>query len=242
MIKFIVFLTKIVLTAAISLVFASCNGHVIKGSGNVTTETRNVGGDFKSIDANKGLDVELIQSAERSVTVIADDNLQKHIKTRVENGVLIITSDINNYRNVSSKKIVVRMPEVERLEVSSAARLISMNTIRGKDIKVKSSSGSEIEMDLEFDNTSLEASSGSSISVKGKALKLDTESSSGSEIDADDLLANDVKARASSGSSIDVHPLVSLDAKASSGASVDYAGRPGVVHKTGNSGGSVDAK
>lgn len=242
MIKFIILITRIVITAAIALVFASCNFHSIKGSGNVTTETRSIGGDFKSIDANRGLEVELIQSAERGVTVIADDNLHGHIKTKVENGVLVITSDISNFRGAASKKVVVRMPVIENIQVSGGVTFEGKNTIRGKEIRVQSSSGSEINIDLEYDSADLQASSGSNITVKGKALKLETESSSGSDIDAQDLLANDIKARASSGSSIDVHPLASLDAKASSGASVDYSGHPGVLHKKASSGGSVDFK
>lgn len=198
MIKFIVLLTKLIITAAISLIFASCQFKGIKGSGNVTTETRNIGGDFTSVDANKGLEVELIQSKEKSVTVVADDNLQKHIKTKVDNGVLIITSDYSSYYNVKSKKVIVRMGKIENIQTSSGASLTSSNILKGDDISVKSSSGSEIDVSIESDRAVCESSSGSSIIIKGKAITLKLESSSGSEIDANKLLSNDINAKASS--------------------------------------------
>jgi hypothetical protein len=54
-------------------------------------------------------------------------------------------------------------------------------------------------------------------------------------------LANEVTAQSTSGSSIDVHPLVSLNAKASSGASIEYDGKPKTIVKEETSGGSVNS-
>lgn len=240
MIKFIVFLTKIVLTTAISLLFASCQMHVVKGSGNVTSEDRSTTEEFKSIEASKGLKVVLEQSDKASVTVVADDNLQKHIFTKVEHGVLNITSDVNSFINVKSKKVVVKMPVIENIIVSSGANLSSKNTLKSNNLTMKSSSGSGIDIAIEADKASCTASSGSNISVNGKAITLETSASSGSEIEAEKLLSNDIVAKASSGSSIDVNPLVSLDAQASSGGSINYHSIPKVLHKKSSSGGSID--
>jgi len=95
-------------------------------------------------------------------------------------------------------------------------------------------------LSLEFDAIYCKASSGSSINIDGKALKLETYSSSGSDIDANELLVNDVIAKASSGGSINVHPIVSLEAKASSGGSVNYNIMPKSIEKSTSSGGSVE--
>ncbi len=81
MIKFKNTFVKGIALIAIAVTLVSCQLHGIKGSGNITTENRNVSGDFKSIRAGKGLDVVIEQASTTSVTVIADDNVQKHINT-----------------------------------------------------------------------------------------------------------------------------------------------------------------
>ena len=245
MIKVITLITKFIIVALTALLFASCNsnhsihfGKGIDGNGNVTTETRSANGDFTSVKASNGLDVVLVQSESKSITVEADENLQKHIITKVENGVLVIETD-QNIDESKSKKITVKLPEITDLQSSSGSSIRSLNVIKGEGIKIKASSGSEIEVALEVDTIICESSSGSTIKINGKALSLETASSSGSEIDAAKLFANDVTAQASSGSSINLHPIVSLNAKASSGSSIDYNHVPKKITKAESSGGSV---
>lgn len=244
MVKFVVFCTKIIAATIAAVLFSSCHikdidlGPGIDGNGNVTTEKRNVEGNFSKVDVSRGLNVTLEQSDTYFVEVEADQNLQEHITTKVENGTLFITSD-ENIDEATAKNIRVKIPLLTALTTTSGASVSTKSTFSGTDIDVKASSGSEADLSLEFDSIRCETSSGSSLTVKGKALKLTTDSSSGSEIDAQGLLVNDVVSEASSGSSTDVHPLVSLKAKASSGSSIDYHSSPKTVVKEESSGGSV---
>ncbi len=236
-------LTKPIVLFASALLLGSCNFNVdlgpgISGDGNVVTETRNSDAPFTSIEIDRGLELELEQSADQSIAVIADQNLQDHISTQISNGVLTITTD-ENIRNASSQKIVVKMPKVTALQTSSAASIASKGWIKGQDIAISTSSASEVRLAVEAENLTLESSSGSSMKLKGKALKLDVQTSSGSVIDAEQLLANDIICDASSGSTADLRPLVSLKASASSGSHISYRGAPKVVTKDAGSGGSI---
>ena len=244
MVKFVVFCTKIIAATIAAVLFSSCHfkgihfGDGIDGNGNVTKETRKVENNFSKIDVSRGLTVSLEQAETYSVEVDADENLQKHITTRVENGTLLITTD-ENIDEAKSKNIRVKLPLLTNLEVTSGSSVSSNSVFRGTDIDVKTSSGSETILKLEIDNIFCEASSGSTLSIKGKALQLKSSASSGSSIIAKDLLVNNVIAQSSSGSSIVVHPIVSLNAKSSSGSSIDYNGSPKTVVKEETSGGSV---
>ncbi|WP_291102976.1 MULTISPECIES: head GIN domain-containing protein [unclassified Flavobacterium] len=248
MIKVITIITKFIVVTLIALLFSSCKysididgfGKSITGSGHITTENRMVQGDFKSIKVSNAIDLEVEQSDKTEITVEADDNLQKEITTKVENGVLIVACNYNSFINVKSRKVTVRMPTIEVLQASSAATIKSTNTLKGENINVRASSAADINLGLEFDVISCKASSGSSININGKALKLETTSSSGSDIDANYLLVNDVIAKASSGGSINVHPIVSLDAKASSGGDINYNIVPKSIQKSTSSGGSIE--
>jgi hypothetical protein len=241
MLKIITIITKFILVALTALLFASCNHSIniksITGSGHVTTEKRNVDGDFKSIEVSNAIDLIIEQSDKTEIIVEADDNLQKSITTTVENGVLIIACDYNSFINIESKKVTVKMPIIESLRASSASSITSANTIKGENINLRTSSASNINLNIESDYIECKASSGSSITIEGMALNMEATASSGSD---KDLLANEVNAVASSGATISVHPIVSLKAKASSGSNVDYNTTPKSIEKRSSSGGSID--
>ena len=228
--------------AIIASLFVSCQFNGITGSGNVTTEKRNVEGNFTSIKAEKGLDIVLEQSQEIEVSVIADDNLQKHITTKVLDGVHVISSDYNSYRNVRMKKVIVKMPKVDQIKISSGAHFDSRNTIRSQDLNLEASSGSTLNINVDAEKTTCEASSGGNMTIKGKSINLEAASSSGSSLNAEKLMANNVMASASSGSNNNVYPLLSLKANASSGGSINYHHVPKNLNKKSSSGGNVNSQ
>ena len=227
----------------LTLSLASCNANLnlgdgIDGSGNVVTEKRTIEAPFTKIDASTGVEVIVEQGATTEVEVEVDDNLMEHIVTKVENGTLIVKID-GNINTMESAIVRVSTKTIEGLESSSGATVRSKNTLKGTILALKSSSGSTINTDLEYEKVSSESTSGSEIKLSGKALTLDTKSSSGSEIDAKDLAANEITAQSTSGSNTTVNPIVLLNAKASSGSSIDYVKEPKKVIKEETSGGSV---
>ena len=240
MIKIITIITKFILVTLTALLFASCNQNSIKGSGNVTIENRRIEGTFKSVEVSNAIDLVIEQADNTAISVEADDNLQKHITTKVENGVLIVACDYNSFFNIESKKVIVKMPIIEELSASSAATISSSNTLKSENISIRTSSAAMINIKLKSDNIRCKSSSGSSITLEGLALNLEAISSSGSSINADSLLVNDVTTKSSSGSTISVHPIVSLNAKASSGSNISYENQPKTIRKLVHSGGSVD--
>lgn len=244
MIKVITIITKFIVVTLIALLFASCNFSVnsnprMKGNGNITTEKRSVSQDFKNIEVKNGIRVIVEQSDNKSITVETDENLQKNIITKVENGILIIESD-RSYNSEETPVVRVEMPVINGLDASSGSKITSKGTLITENINVKSSSGSEINIKVEADAITVESSSGSAIEVNGKALKLETSASSGSEINAKNLLTNEVISKTSSGSSTSVYPIVKLDAKASSGRNIRYYNTPKTIIKINYFGGSVD--
>jgi hypothetical protein len=243
MLKLITLITKFIVAALTALLFSSCGhsinlGNGIKGSGNIITETRTANEDFKKIEVSHGIKVIVEQSDNKSITVEADDNLQQHIVTKIENGVLKIESD-ENYNATETPVVKVKMPVTNGLSTSSGSEIISVGTLITENIDVESSSGSQINITVEADAIKIESTSGSNIEVGGKALKVETSSSSGSTIDAKKLMANEVTSQTSSGSNTDVYPIVKLEAKASSGSNISYHKIPKTVSKEESSGGSV---
>ncbi|MDP5098100.1 MAG: DUF2807 domain-containing protein [Flavobacterium sp.] len=230
----------------ISILLTSCNanlniGNGIDGSGNVITEKRNITDSFTKIDASTGVEVILEQGTTTEVEVEIDDNLMEYVITKVENGTLIAKID-GNINTTEAIIIRIKTTKIDGLEASSGASIRSKSNLKGTNISIKTSSGSVVNTDLEYEKVISEASSGSEITLLGKALVVETSSSSGSTINAQDLAANEITAESTSGSNTTVNPIVLLNAKASSGSSIVYVKAAKKIVKEESSGGSVSIK
>jgi hypothetical protein len=243
MVKIITLVTKFIVVTIAALLMVSCNLvtniNSITGSGHVTTEKRIVNGDFKNIEVGNAIDLVLEQSDKVEIIVEADDNLQKEITTKVENGKLVIACKYSSFINITSKKVIVRAPIIEGIEANSASTVNSKSTIKAATFKIDASSAASLDLNIEAEKIICDTGSGSTIDLKGKAISLQTNSSSGSSINAGELLVNDIKSEASSGSIQSLQPLVSLDAEASSGANISYKNKPKSLKKSESSGGSI---
>lgn len=247
MVKLVVFCTKAIFVVIIAVLFSSCRhsiniGTGIKGNGNVQTEKRAISEKFTKVEVDSGIEVIIEQNNAVSVQVEVDENIMKHLTTKVKNGVLEVTFD-TDVNNTGTPIVRIAMPVIEGLSADSGASISSKNTLKSTSentkLSINSDSAASIELNIEFDETTINSDSGAEVKIAGKSLKLTTHSDSGASIDAGNLLANDVISTADSGASTTVHPLVSLNATADSGASITYNNVPKNISKTEDSGGSV---
>ncbi|AWA30113.1 DUF2807 domain-containing protein [Flavobacterium magnum] len=243
MIKAIIFLTKIVIAAAIGLLFVSCRYNVnfgdgIDGSGNVIRQNRSISGNFTGVSADGGIEVIVEQGAGTEVTVEADDNIMSLIKTEVINGILTVRTD-GSYSTANGPVVTVRLPEIKELQADGGATLRGNGKLICERLELHSSGGAQLDVHVEADTMSMDASGGAGIDVSGKALDVEISASGGSPVDAEQLQANNIKADASGGASISVYPILKLDAEASGGGSVGYHKIPKTLSKSESGGGSV---
>ena len=221
-------------------IFAFCSCHHESGSGNIITEKRQTG-NFTGISASAGIEVELKEGA-TAVSVEADDNLMRFVKTTVEGNTLKIYIGENVSLNDTHIKVMVSAKGIKMLEASSAAEINAKDVLTGVDkITIEGSSAGKVEAEVDAPSVNIESNSAADVHVKGKTKTLDASCSSSGKIDANDLLSENTKVEASSGAEADVHSSVSLNADASSGANINYRGGGNVVKNT-SSGGSIDKK
>ncbi len=232
-------LTKIIVYALVSLLLVSCQFDFgVRGNGNVTTTERNVNSEFDAIDVSRGLDVYLTQGSSESIKVQADENLQELIVTEVENGVLSIYTK-ESISHASSKKIMVSFDNLDRIETSSGSDVVSTNIISVDKIIIDSSSGSDVELEIEAQSITCDASSGSDIKLSGSTNLFHAEASSGSDIKAGNLKAVKTVAEANSGADITVNTSKELTATANSGGDIKYYGNPESVEKSDGPSGEI---
>tara|TARA_B100000809_G_scaffold266848_1_gene332167 strand:- start:4981 stop:5622 length:642 start_codon:yes stop_codon:yes gene_type:complete len=197
----------------------------VSGNGNVSTIERTLDGDFSQIEASRGIDVYLTQSDSPSLKVQADENLHDIIITKIENDVLKIYAE-DNIRRSESKKIMVTVSNLTSISATSGSDVFSTNTLKVDTIKLITTSGADLEVDLEAQSTTLASTSGSDIKVKGRTNTLSASATSGSDIDAQNLISQTCTAAATSGADILVHAKEKITASATSGGDIKYYGNP----------------
>ena len=223
----------LILTVLSAFVLTSCNFDFVvngeRGNGDVVTKTRNVE-DFDGVRGSAGLDVFLEKGSENKVVVEADSNLHEYIETEVVNGVLKVRTS-RNINRAKAKKVYVTFTELNTVEASSGADVISNDVIRAEELSISSSSGADLEIEIDAREVTAKCSSGADIKLSGRAKYFTADASSGSDINARNLDATKVRAEASSGADVVVNVQESLDAKASSGGDIKYYGDPVTVNK-----------
>jgi hypothetical protein len=236
--------TKLLFTLALSIItFIST---MAAGGNSDKTETRQVS-NFKGIKVSTGIDLYITMGTVEEVKITADDEIIDEIITEVKDGTLrIYIKKPNNWFNWNignqTRKAYVTVKELQEIDASSGSDVKSENTLKGEDLKVSASSGSDVEIDVYYKNLSIDASSGSDAKISGKTKNLEVSASSGSDIKTQDLESSNCKASASSGSDITVRVTETLQASASSGADVNYYGNPSSKDINESSGGNVNNK
>lgn len=236
-------LIKFIVATVLSLMLFSCNFDLnlnsgVTGNGNVIIQERTVKASFSTIKATEGLDVYLTQSDIESITVEADENLHDLIMTEVEGGVLKIHTR-ENIGMASSKKVRVSFKDISSIISTSGSDVYSTNTITTETLNLKSTSGSDMKLNVNTSVLKCESTSGSDLKLSGKTKRLIAEATSGSDIKAADLIAESSEVKATSGADITVNTSKELTARATSGGDVKYYGNPVKVDISDNASGSI---
>ena len=212
------------------------------------TEDRNVR-NFDAVKVSAGIDLYISMGNDESVRVVADDDIIEDVKTEVRGGTLHVYMKNNNslfnifnWGRSTSRKVYVTARELKSIQASSGSDVKSKNTLKGESLKVESSSGSDVNLDVVYKEVTLSSSSGSDARLSGRAKYFTASSSSGSDINARDLEAQICKVNVSSGADATVTATEELHANASSGADVRYYGNPKVVDIDESSGGDVSGR
>lgn len=224
-----------VVAVAIGVVFANCfsfgrmgqglfnvsvNFNGVKGSGNVTSEKRDVSG-FDSVDVSGVFQVEITSGKDFSVEVQADDNLLPLISTDISGNTLKIQMD----KKVETKNgIIVRIsaPNIESIEASGVAK------VNAADIKNES--------------LSIDSSGASRVVVTGETSELKIDVSGATNVDAQNLKAANANVDAGGASRVQVNVANELHAEASGASRIVYSGDPRSVDNHQSGAGSVSRK
>ena len=205
--------------ALFALVLSGCDGGfggVVTGSGNVTSESRNVSG-FQAVSLSGVGNLTIDQNGTESLTVEAEDNLLPYIKTEVQGNRLVIGSKDNTSLN-PTKPINYRLTvkDLNSIDLSGAGK------INGTGINTP--------------KLAVNVSGAGDITLAGKADSQDINLSGAGNYHGEDLVSKNVTITTSGAGSAVVQVSDTLDATVSGAGSVRYIGDPQVKQNVSGAG------
>ena len=172
---------------AIAVPATAARYKTVKGSGNIVTETRNVGA-FHAVEAGSIARVLVGDYPAGEVSVKADDNILAYVKIAVDNGKLSIgMTDVSvqnaeltvcvpasgvtqlETRGVASLSIETPLAGVTFVKAGGASKIAATNPLKGNDAVIESSSTARIAIEsLSGTVARIAAGGASKISLNGE--------------------------------------------------------------------------
>ena len=212
-------------------------GNAVKGDSNRATEARNVS-EYNGIKVRGKLEVRLTQGPERKVEVNAAKNIVPLVSTQVTEGILVIetTSRIDEDEKI---EIIITAPAIQSLEMTEGSYIETTNALTGDRLNIKSNSGSNGRLNLQYKNVECEVSTGAVFDLDGSSEAASLKASTGARLDAGDLLTQTCMVEASTGANTSVNVSQVLTAQINTGSELNYRGDPAKTNINSNSGGTA---
>lgn len=221
--------------AIILLTVSSCKFGCVKGSGHMITESHKMG-DFKQIDISGGFKVNLKQDSSLNVSITADDNLMKYIRTSDDDGRLHIYTK-KSLCGSGELVINIGVKNLEKIKSSGAIDVTSDGKIVTKDLSFELNGASKINMELDAANVTTEGSGSAEIHLKGQATSHKVELAGSGKIYALDFVVGSYDIETTGASHCEINVLHDLNVNTTGASDIQYRGNPANVnsHKTGAS-------
>ncbi len=196
-------------------------GDSIIGSGNYVTETYDYN-DFEAIEARNGIQVEVTQGDEYSISVKIDDNLLEKLDVNKIGNTLNIKLEPGQYTGAHAIATIT-MPDLTRLDLATGSHGMINDFDADNDLDIQISSGSHLTM-------------------SGTGMDVTLAVTAGSHADLSGFKATNVYASYSGGSHGSVYADGDLDAEITSGSQVSYYGNPDLGEITVSTGSSLSPR
>jgi hypothetical protein len=226
----------LVLFLALALFSTSCTYTLVRGSGNVTSETRAVSG-FSAVALSGTGDLIITQGNQEGLTIEAEDNILPYIETEVRGSTLYI--GYKNNVGVSPTRPVKFALQVKDLNSASISGSGSIATNQFKtdhlDVAISGSGNADLQ-NLELNRLKVSLSGSGNIDAAGKTSSQEIFISGSGKYRGGDLHSSQASVTVSGSGNLTVWADESLDAHISGSGTVSYYGQPRISQSISGSG------
>jgi hypothetical protein len=230
-------LNSIVFISLSALLLSSCNGFdCINGSGNQVTESRDIG-TFTNVETSGSLTIVLSQDSASSIRILADDNIQDKIQTKLRGNTLRIDIE-GNFCDAGPVTIYLSSKDYQKIESSGSVEVLSEGKLNLNELEIELQGSSKVMLDLNAKSLKTSSSGSSEIELKGQAGSHDLEMTGSSSVEALDFVVGEYRINSTGASKSRINVLNVLEVNSHGASEVEYKGKPSKIEKD-NSGASV---
>ena len=206
----------------------------VKGSGQVTDETREVD-DFRAVELQGSGQLRIEQDEGRLLRIEAEDNVLPQIETRVEKGKLIISRrQVPRKERVHATQPVicqVTVPTLRSIEITGSGNATCAE-IETESLTLAVRGSGKIDVPaIRTERLAVNVSGSGSFRLGGKATSFSAHIAGSGSIDANGLACTSADTRISGSGKIRVHVTEELKAGISGNGRIEYTGSPRVDSK-----------
>ena len=228
-------------------IFSSCKRNILKGSGSTTTVNPAVAS-FNGVnidDLPLKVDIEVQQGAQPGIQMSGYENVLNHIKTKVEDNILVVYTDLDEMWTIDGDGITVKItvPSLAMLTLSGAPDAGIHGNVTGSALHVDVSGASNIVIDnIATDTFAIEVSGAADLHINGGSVKYaDYQISGAGKVKAYSLQSIETSATISGAGTCEVNASQKLAAHVNGAGTIRYKGHPAVTQDVSGVGSVKDA-
>jgi hypothetical protein len=212
--------------------FENLGGARIKGSGQATSQVRQVSG-FNAIRVKGSIRLVVRQAGKESVELRADDNILPYIETTIVERSGVQTLEIGMKRNLSYSSrtplvATVDVTNLKGLSLSGSGDAVASG-LKTSQLQAEISGSGRLKFDhLDADALSVQISGSGDVTANGRAGKLSIAISGSGNVETRSLESEDVHIDIAGGGDASVNARKTLRVAIAGSGDVDYTGDPTV--------------
>lgn len=220
----------------VTLFSTACGFNILRGSGNLVSESRNVS-DFDQIALSGSGEVIITQGEGESLSVETDDNIMPYIKAEVRDNTLYLGFDRQvNLVSPTRLSFNVRVRDLEAVSVSGSGE-VTVDSLESDSLDIDVSGSGEVLIDaLTTEQVEVDIGGSGEVEIAGETIKQDVSIGGSGKYKAGDLYSEIATISIGGSGEATVWVSESLEADIGGSGDIAYYGQPGVSSSVGGSG------
>lgn len=202
----------------------------IKGSGDIATEARDVGG-FDGISMSGGFKVLVRQGSAAKVELKADRNILQYIETKVVDGRKGRVLEISTRKGVSlttdkTPSLVLEMPSLRSIAIAGSGD-VKVEAMKTAEVTTNIAGSGNVVFDkLDSESLGVKVAGSGDVVAAGRTGKLDVTIAGSGDVRTDQLVAEEAKVSIAGSGDAKVNAQKKLHVSIAGSGDVSYAGSP----------------
>ena len=225
------------LLAVVAFFLTACNLNIVRGSGDIVTEARNVS-DFERVALSGSGELIIIQDGEESLTIETDDNVMQYIKSEVRGETLELDFDPVRTGSISPTRLTftLHVNDLRSLDIAGSGMVTAESIVTDRlDVEVSGSGNIEVDS-LMADVVETKISGSGEVNLSGEITKQAIEISGSGKYETQNLRCETAIVDVSGSGKATVWATDALETHIAGSGSVSYYGNPKTDSSTSGSG------